>query len=198
MAKLRKGESISRTSNGILVGKWKDKRDVVYITSEFTNEMDVHTTRRGEEKEKPIPILEYNKYMGGIDRQDQMNAYYPCERKTLRWYKKLGIHIIHLLFINAHFLYRKFGTNRKMPFYDFRIAVLEELLQTTQEPTVRVGAEQHVLEKTPKNGKWKRVYRKCVRCTKRGGRFETRYYCRLCPRQPALCIECFPLFHRNE
>ena len=33
-------------------------------------------------KLKPEPIANYNKFMSGIDRQDQINSYYPFLRKT--------------------------------------------------------------------------------------------------------------------
>lgn len=42
--------------------------------------------------------------MSGIDRLDQMSAYYSFERKTPRWYKEIDLHLIHLLLINS-FLY---------------------------------------------------------------------------------------------
>ncbi|KAF0747024.1 piggyBac transposable element-derived protein 4-like [Aphis craccivora] len=64
------------TKDGICVVKWKDKRDVLCISSELKNKM-VETTNRH-----------------GIDRQDQMMSYYPAERKTLRWYKKIAIHFL--------------------------------------------------------------------------------------------------------
>lgn len=41
--------------------------------------------------------------MSGVDRPGQMLSYYPCERKTLRWYKKVFIHILQQLLLNAFF-----------------------------------------------------------------------------------------------
>ncbi|KAL4083015.1 hypothetical protein QTP88_028345 [Uroleucon formosanum] len=62
---LKSGESVGKyTKDGVCVLKWKDKRDVLCISSEFENKM-------------------YNKNMSGIDRQDQLMSYYPAERKTL-------------------------------------------------------------------------------------------------------------------
>ncbi|KAG8294436.1 hypothetical protein J6590_102964 [Homalodisca vitripennis] len=46
--------------------------------------MTEHVNKRGEAKEKPLPIVQYNQYMSGIDGQDQLLSYYPCERKTIR------------------------------------------------------------------------------------------------------------------
>ncbi|XP_025205863.1 piggyBac transposable element-derived protein 4-like [Melanaphis sacchari] len=83
--KLKTGESVCKyTKGGVCIVKWKDKREVLAISSEFKNEMvEVHN-KYGQSKLKPLPISEYNKFMSGIDRQDQMMSYYPCERKTLR------------------------------------------------------------------------------------------------------------------
>lgn len=57
------------------------------ISSEYTGELIEATNRRGNVKFKPNQIVEYNKFMSGVDRQDQMIAY-PCECRILRWYKK--------------------------------------------------------------------------------------------------------------
>jgi hypothetical protein len=92
--KLKKGETIERYSNdGVLIGKWRDKREVAYISTEFSSEMVAYRDKLDREKLKPKPIFEYNKYMSGVDRQDQLLSYYPCERKCLRWYKNLAVHI---------------------------------------------------------------------------------------------------------
>ncbi|KAF0693161.1 piggyBac transposable element-derived protein 4-like, partial [Aphis craccivora] len=63
---------------------WKDRREVLTISSEFKGETVEETNRRGTIKMKPETIVQYNRFMSGIDRQNQMMAYYPCERKTLR------------------------------------------------------------------------------------------------------------------
>lgn len=58
----------------ILVGicKWWDKRDVMYLSIEFKNKLIETETRRGQNKTKTEPIAIYNKYILGIDHQDQM------------------------------------------------------------------------------------------------------------------------------
>lgn len=64
--------------------------------------------------------------MGGVDKQDQMLSYYPYSRKTLRWYKKLGNHILQMMLLNSYCLYKKYEKSR-ISFYDFRLRVIEEL-----------------------------------------------------------------------
>lgn len=83
-AHLKKGETIARHANGIMITKWKDNREVFYISTEFNNNLVKYFNRRRQEKEKPEAIIKYNSFMGGIDRKDQMMSYYPCERKSLR------------------------------------------------------------------------------------------------------------------
>ncbi|KAF0752657.1 piggyBac transposable element-derived protein 4-like [Aphis craccivora] len=51
--KLKKGESICRyTNDGICIAKWKDKRDVLMISSEFPHEMNEITTKKKRSKDK--------------------------------------------------------------------------------------------------------------------------------------------------
>lgn len=61
-----------------------DKRDVAYISTEFTNGMITYRGRWEHEKEKPNTLFQcflYFLYMGGVDRKDQLMSYYSCERK---------------------------------------------------------------------------------------------------------------------
>uniref|UniRef100_A0A1B6MBT2 PiggyBac transposable element-derived protein domain-containing protein n=1 Tax=Graphocephala atropunctata TaxID=36148 RepID=A0A1B6MBT2_9HEMI len=67
--KLKRGETEARYYDGIMVGKWQDKRPVLYLSTQFENIMNLATNKRGEEKTKPLPIIEYNEYMSGVDRK---------------------------------------------------------------------------------------------------------------------------------
>jgi hypothetical protein len=166
-----------------MVGKWKDKRDVLYISNEYSNEMIEFTDKRGCDREKPKPVLEYNKHMGGVDRQDQLNSYYPCERKMLRWYKKLGIHFIHLMLLNSYLLYKNYS-GRNLPLYDFRIFVLEQLLhiQQPRTPKIRTLAARHMLTKiVAKNEKGETCRKRCRVCSNKKIRKSTLYHREVCP-----------------
>ncbi|KAJ8968760.1 hypothetical protein NQ314_002133 [Rhamnusium bicolor] len=118
-AKLKTDESVHRYGGNVCVGKWKDKREVLYITTEHENNFEEGTSRSGKKKMKPIPIAQYNKYMSGIDLQDQMLSYYLTHRKTILWYKKVGFHITDLLLYNSFMLYNQLS-GPKMSFLDFR------------------------------------------------------------------------------
>lgn len=66
--------------------------------------------------------------MSDIDRQNQMNSYYPFSRKTIRWYKKVGIHVIQIILLNSYNSYNQSQVGSKMTLYDFRLSILSELL----------------------------------------------------------------------
>lgn len=198
--KLKKGESAAAYSNNIMVGKWKDRRDVLYISNEHNNDMVEIVDRRNRIKSKPAPILQYNKYMGGVDHQDQMNSYYPCDRKTLRWYKKLGIHFIQLMLLNSYFLYKKYSGNRNISLYDYRISILEKLLnlQVIKIPrTKKLPVTLHSLTKIDKVDKKGATCRKrCRVCSEKNIRKNTIYHCEKCPQKPGLCVgTCFDIYH---
>ena len=70
----------------MIVAKWKDKRDVLMISNAHIQKMATVTNQRGNEKQKPSMVKDYNNSMSSIDRSDQMLSYHSGLRKTLRWY----------------------------------------------------------------------------------------------------------------
>ena len=163
-SKLKKGQSIAKYKRGVMIGKWKDKRDVTYISTEFQNSMQNVANRRGQEKEKPLPIIKYNEFMSGIDRQDQLMSYYPSQRKTVRWYKKLGVHILHLLFQNSYLLYNKYS-GRKLSLYEYRQNILEKILPEKKDLRGTNKRTQHLPTKIDAtNDKGKTQRKRCRVC----------------------------------
>ena len=96
-ANLKKGEVIAREDkNGIVVLNWLDTRYVRVLTTKHAPEMvDINansaSTSRQINKQKPLPICEYNKDKAGIDISDQMGSYATTLRKGIKWYRKLAI-----------------------------------------------------------------------------------------------------------
>jgi len=96
-AKLKKGEIIGRENEvGVVVSKWKDKRDVLMRSTYHT--LDVVNTdklnRKREEIQKPQCIIDYNAGKAGIDLSDQLAAYSSPVRKSVRWYHKVAIELL--------------------------------------------------------------------------------------------------------
>lgn len=102
--KLKKGEMIFRSSDDISVTKWKDKRDVRMISNAFIPELVETVNRHGKSRQKPNIVDIYNQNMSGIDRSDQMLSYHSGLRKTIRWNKKVGVHILEIFMANAFYI----------------------------------------------------------------------------------------------
>lgn len=62
---------------------------------------------------KPDVILEYNKYMGGIDISDMMVYAYMDERRTVKVWKKVVFSLFSRMILNAYILaYTRKMSNR--------------------------------------------------------------------------------------
>ena len=90
--KMKRGDSIFKRAKETLAMIWHDKRDVTMLSTIHTNtfsdtQKKDHTT--GENIRKPDIVLDYNKYMGGVDLSDFLTNKYADMRKSLKWYKKL-------------------------------------------------------------------------------------------------------------
>ena len=128
-AALKSGESSFRRNvgpdgqpGGILAVKWCDKRPVYMIstchaaTEKWTGRNDrVH----GTPIYKPSLVVDYIRRMGGVDLSDQLMTYYSFLRKSCKWWRKLFVHLLNMLILNAYILNTKFGT-RKMNHSQYR------------------------------------------------------------------------------
>jgi hypothetical protein len=105
--KLKKGEKISRQRDHLLAIKWKDVRDVHFLTTAHEDVLVEAPSSRGAHcKIKPAAVLDYNKYKIGVDRSDQMLSYYSFSRTT-KWWRKLFFHLFDLVMVTAHILHNK-------------------------------------------------------------------------------------------
>ena len=112
--KLKKTEAVFRCNGPLLAIKWCDKRAVTVLT---TIHAAVHlvtnkTDARGNRILKPLAIADHIKKIGGCDTSDQSICYYSFLWKSVKWWKKLFIHLLNMLFLNANILNSKYGCNK--------------------------------------------------------------------------------------
>ena len=103
--KISKGEIVFQSLGDISVTKWKDKGDVRVISNTLVPEMMKTTNKHFKEKDKPNIMKIYNENVSGINKSDQRLCYHSSLRKTIRWYKKIGIHLIEVMLSNAYYKY---------------------------------------------------------------------------------------------
>ena len=62
--------------------------------------------------EKPEAIDYCCGWMGGTDLNDQLLNYYTFLQKSLKWSKKLLIHLFNMVILNAHILNKCYGSKK--------------------------------------------------------------------------------------
>lgn len=152
--KLKRGEIISKENDdGIMIMKWRDKRDVTMLSTEHSPRMQEtgKRNRNGEQIRKPEAVALYNKSKIGIDVSDQLGSYFSPLRKTIRWYHKVAFELIlNTSITNALLLMNeKAPEHEKLQVVDFRESVCCVLLgipMLTKRETA--GKISHQLEKT--------------------------------------------------
>ena len=118
-----------------LVIKFQDRSTVhCYTTRYDASVMDDPTYRRGIvrqlHRKKPVAIHHYNSLMGGVDKCDQYLQPYLANRKSLAWFKKLILHFLQRMVLNAYILWKNTDANknRHTEFLPFKKQVIEQLL----------------------------------------------------------------------
>jgi hypothetical protein len=105
--KMAKGDVLARDNGTVMVLAWQDNRTVRVLSTlhDATTEPILVRKKGGrgemEEVQKPKAVIDYNKFMSGVDRIDQMISYYPTVRKTLKWFKKLFWWLVELCIHNG-------------------------------------------------------------------------------------------------
>ncbi|XP_068913167.1 piggyBac transposable element-derived protein 4-like [Tenebrio molitor] len=106
--------------------KWKYKKEVVTISTESSADLLEQLNRRDRSTHV------YNNSSCDINRVDELLSYYPCEGKSVKWYKKLAIHIFHLVLINSYHLYNM-NRRPKQTLHFFRLNLILSLSKHTYE-----------------------------------------------------------------
>ena len=137
-AKPAKGESVLVSNGPLMIIKHHDKRQVTLCSTVHTGEIVdtgkvFHATK--EPITKPDCIVDYNKFMGSVDRSHHMVQYFAFGRKTLKWYKKVIMHLMDLCTTQAYILYRT-HTDNPVPHRVFNIDLIQQILNTIKLPEV--------------------------------------------------------------
>lgn len=206
--KLRKGD-IMTFKNGPLMGlKWMDKRQVAMLST-IHDDATINKRRRTrratdgvEVIKKPKVIEEYNSYMGGVDKADQLITYYGFSHRTSKWYKRTFFHLFEVSIVNAYILYcLTVPTKQRLSHLDFRLAIASHLLSSFLPSTPTRNA--HITNTSPLRLTGRhflalhdKAHPDCKVCSARkdGKRKQTKYYCKQC--NVSMCpVPCFERYH---
>lgn len=206
--KLKKGESIFRRKKDTLLQIWQSKREVRMISNIHSAQIlesrnvDWHTRTKIM---KPESVIEYNKFMKGVDRADQYLSYYSILRKTRKWTKRTAMYLlncalfnsfrVHNLYNNTSMGYKKFllEVSRKLITDDVPAESIDDEQPGTSTAVQRARApnfdppgrlsfdmKKHKIVKIESKGKKKHAQRQCRVCAAKKKKSSTCYKCVFC------------------
>ena len=130
--KMKKGEAVFRRKDYLLCLKIFDKRPVTLLSSKHNAvESFVKNNYIGQQIVKPVLIQDYNRFMGAVDNSDNLLSQYLV-LKSLKWYRKLLLHLINMVVLNSYILNKRYG-DKKMTHSSYREYIAKYLLTTSLE-----------------------------------------------------------------
>ena len=116
-----------------------------------------------------------------------MLSYPSSSRQTVRWYKKVGVYILEILPINAHYIYLNYsGGAIFLNVTRFKEAVITKLIDELKK-TIAVQIKANF--SLPHIDPTYREKKKHCSCKSNIPRKELRYIWSLCPDQTAICVD---------
>ncbi len=137
-------------TRNFLVGRWLDNSDVLMVSTVHTGEESIARVRRRPRENainksnikmvwgsKPSALIkipkmidDYNHWMGGVDRCDQLISYYRSNLRCRRTWMPMFLHCIDIMRVNCFVIVRHWATlqKRKKPKQkDFVMDLIETL-----------------------------------------------------------------------
>jgi hypothetical protein len=202
-ADIEKGRIRVRYFEDFFCMNWRDKKDVIILSTVDSPEKVDSISSYGREFSKPRVVHLYNKTMPGVDMSEQKrHARKVARDRVKRWYKKMISHFIDVSLVNAHIICSKYvpGLENIKP-ADFRIDVVRQIFEKHPYNNANEAREPRVRNLGRLVGSHTRIgrgsQRECVVCRKNGNRVRTNYFCERC--EVALCIvDCYDRYHTVE
>ena len=217
---LSRGQYEFRRNHQILLEVWNNGRRNVNMISTIHSAQLTESRSKSKRSDVPIQkpnsIIDYNKYMKGVDRADQYLAYYSIFRKTKKWTKRVVMFFINCALFNSFRVYTILnGKNITYKNFLHKVAVswIEdgETNCTEQddnlpnsEPTRRAprldhpgrlsNYGKHKLINIVTSGRSLKPQRQCRVCAVQKKRSRTCFVCKFC-NVPLHKGDCFERYH---
>ncbi|XP_067826911.1 piggyBac transposable element-derived protein 4-like isoform X1 [Heptranchias perlo] len=210
--KLKKQGDVRFFQKGsLLLTIWKDKRQVALLSTNQNSKMIGCSGTL-----KPQAVIEYNKYMGGVDISDQMRSYYPVGRPSKKWWRCVLWYLMNITIVNAWLIFKRSPHDPPLPSrYDhlnFRTTLVKMLrgdysagasrkgrLASSSETRYQAAFCNPSVHNIVKVEGRKKVCRECSRNKRKtvsGRSVETSFKCEFC--EVPLCrVSCFRDYHQS-
>lgn len=217
--KLSRGQYVFRRDHHILLEVWNNGKRNVNMISTIHSAQLMESRNRNKRSDRPIQkpdsIINYNKYMKGVDRADQYLSYYSIFRKTKKWTKRVAMFFINCALFNSFKAYIVLN-GKKITYKNFLHKVAISWIEDCEsnnnlsctvnasEPTRRTSRfdhpgrllnfGKHKLINTVTNGRSKKPQKQCRVCAIKKKRSRTCFVCKFC-NVPLHKGDCFERYH---
>ena len=178
-----------------------------YKTWQYKNMTVIRKLRDGTRREVPSPksVVLYNKYMGGVDHNDQLRGYYHVRLKCRKYYKYTFWFIFEVALTNSYILCKHHTDHGINDIKTFRVTLAKSLIRDyctrkrSSRPTTQQTSKKFCPAHFPVRGSDKN--HRCHYChLYRKERHETKWFCRDCGH--FLCHsgteeDCFYIYHNK-
>ena len=134
----QRGEHRVMSYNHKMVGMRPLGRKHVTLLSAAYVSRSVNTGRKHWQTKKPISKPEivhiYNKFMGGVDLNDQLLKYSAFSRRSLKWWKKVFFPLMNIAMVNSYIMYKAWlstkppAKNKRVTQTNFRTNVIQAMI----------------------------------------------------------------------
>lgn len=111
-----------RSCGPVLACVWKDKRVIHFLSAlHVANVSPFATVRRRTEMgtfecvQCPPCLPDYQQYMRGVDKGDQMIGYYNIGRRSKKWWKRVFSYLVEVSILNAFVLHKHTYWQSRLP-----------------------------------------------------------------------------------
>lgn len=219
--KTNRGFSDFRSNGPLLAAVWVDKRAIYFVSTFHPAESPAgmppsivkRRTLDGTQKDIPCPPIlpDYQSFMRGVDRGDQLQTYYSIGRRSRKWWRRVFFYIVEVAILNAYILdghvrpaTHAYVGRRKRDMLEFRLDLVDELIdgfcsrKRLGRPRGWAQAQRDRLNATIEHYPDVVDLRaRCVVCMAKGQRHESVVQCSHC--EVSLCVArsrpCFRKFH---
>ena len=213
-----RGDSLVVQKGSVSACAWMDRKLVMAMSSNTQPSAKGLVLRRQKDHTRtpiscPESIVLYNKYMGGVDRGDQLRGYYNCRTKSRKFYRYIFYFLFDVAITNAYILQKNFcpdSVHKNVK--EFRLQLAKELIGDYSSRR-RAGRKPSLIttlplrhfpvrirDETQKHRNFKRG--RCAHCRVSRSRTDTTWFCREC--QVWLChsgdrqADCFLQWHTGR
>ena len=198
-----RGTIISCKKGPICAVKWRDNDDVKCLCNVYGSVPAVvdRMMPDGVVRQVPCPksMLQFGKFMQGVDRNDQLHSKFysaAMSSRVKKWTVRVFLSLVDIALANAFILYKDTRTefDSALTHSQFWIDVADAFIGIPKV-AVRSGSVPHRLlkfaEGTVRPGSGAQCHRQCVVCALKGVRARTNYGCSTCrvPLHPECAVD---------